>query len=70
MHCKDCKFWGYVKAYGGAQASGVCGRTEWDSGSRPADDDAVMRVDAHDDSGLRAELRTGPEFGCLKFQKA
>lgn len=70
MHCKDCKFWSSVGAYGGAQASGVCGRIDWDNGSRPADDDAVLLADASDDTNLRAELRTGPEFGCLKFQKA
>jgi hypothetical protein len=65
MHCKDCKFW---------SSSGTCDRldwdNDWDNDNRPADDDAVLLANASDDHGLCADLRTGPLFGCLKFQKA
>lgn len=70
MHCKNCKFWTHTGAYKGKTASGVCDRIDWDNDNPPPDGDAILFADALDDSGLRAELRTGPDFGCLKFQKA
>lgn len=69
MHCKDCKFWNRDGVRRSAATTGTCERVEWENSKRPTGDAAFLFADAHDDSGLRAELRTGPEFGCLKFQK-
>lgn len=56
--CKDCKFW----------REGECGRLEWvpERATVPADNAAIY-ADALDDSGLTCGLKTGPDFGCIKF---
>lgn len=66
-HCKDCKHWHVA-----------LGHTTWntceavDSGVEHdqviPDDSFAMYADASDDSGLDYGLKTGPLFGCIKFQ--
>jgi len=53
--CQQCKFWD----------DWVC--TAFDAYTKPSVDGAAIWASASDDSGLVAEFRTGPEFGCMKF---
>lgn len=56
--CQNCKFWG-------RSWEKTCDRTYLSDS--PADDDGVIDVYAHDDSGLFGRFKTGPLFGCNKF---
>ena len=59
--CKNCKFWD----------DGECnGVGEHDAGFGWEQNPAVLfdiDVRADDDSGLGFKLKTGPEFGCVRF---
>lgn len=65
-NCKDCKHWHVA-----------LGHSTWNTCEYPdtvpydhkiADDDVALYADAHDDSGLEHGMKTGPMFGCIKFQ--
>ncbi len=60
--CKDCEFWN----------AGRCDTVGMpDSGFGWEQDPRILfdiGVDVDDDSGLQTWLRTGPEFGCVRFQ--
>lgn len=65
-HCKDCKHWHQA-----------LGHTSWNTCEAPdtvvydaviADDTFALYAEAHDDSGLEYGLKTGPMFGCVKFE--
>lgn len=59
--CKDCKYW----------YCGECDNLELedfnDMKLEGSDRELYYRVD--DDSGLDCGLKTGPEFGCVRFRK-
>lgn len=57
--CKDCKFWRNKEC--------IIARYV-DREGRLLRDDFGIYVYARDDSGLTYALRTGPEFGCVRFQ--
>lgn len=65
-YCKDCKHW-YIAS----------GHTHWNTceavdsaehDEKIPEDGFALYADALDDSGLESGLKTGPLFGCLKFQ--
>jgi len=59
-HCKDCKFWRYRE---------TCGAIKWaETGeAKPKNSSAAVHADALDDSGMHAELKTGPGALVLRF---
>ena len=58
--CKNCKYWD----------DGICDYVGWmETDSQVPDDDMGIDADAHDDSGMYVYLKTGPNFGCLKFNQ-
>lgn len=68
-HCKDCKFWEYHYDIW---------RKEWHTceavdgvyySDKIPDDSFAIYAEADDDSGLNSGLKTGPLFGCIKFQE-
>lgn len=65
-NCKDCKHWD-------ARCS-MCEGVDWIDGYEddltiPCKGDMfAVYVDAPDDQGLSVHLKTGPLFGCVKFQ--
>ncbi len=69
-NCKNCKYW---------EAHLDTRNRDWHTCEAPAwveyhapigEADFAIFADAHDDSGLMAGLKTGPLFGCVKFQAA
>ena len=57
--CKDCKFW----------RDRECDIAHYvDRKEKLLKDDFGIYAYARDDSGLMYALRTGPEFGCVRFQ--
>ena len=58
-HCKDCKFWG-------VDYDGDCDRVGYHENGPVMFD---YYVNANDDSGLEFRLLTGPDFGCVHFEK-
>jgi len=63
--CKDCKSWG---SWLGIDA--VCERPDdlWPK-DIPEGQQFSIDCEADDDQGLQAWLRTGPEFGCVRFEE-
>lgn len=62
--CKHCAWWG-------VDAKGICDRIaigEEVQGGPEKLTGAFIECDANDDSGLCAELKTGPDFGCVEFR--
>lgn len=67
-HCKDCKFW---ESHGDRRNNSwhTCELPDWvEREAKVGDDSFAIYAEAHDDSGLTAGLKTGPMFGCIKFQ--
>ena len=63
-HCKDCKFWS-VNTVALQKPWTTCERLDWVPINHPlAEDNAALYSDAGEDTGLK----TGPMFGCVKFQ--
>lgn len=59
--CKDCMWWG-------CDEDGVC-FLDWEisKGEKPATEGFGIGVRVLDDSGLEVVLKTGPLFGCNRF---
>jgi hypothetical protein len=58
-NCKDCTHWRY----------GKCTKADiLDLEEKPEKDNFGIFAYADDDQGLWVELRTGPDFGCVKFK--
>ena len=60
--CKDCKYWYH----------GECDDIDLDktfNDMKLEGSDRVLRFIVDDDSGLDCGLKTGPEFGCVRFRK-
>ena len=67
MFCKDCKFW--ESHWDGRKTWNICQVADWVSQDyKVADDEIAYYADASDDSGLDAGIKTGPLFGCIKFE--
>jgi hypothetical protein len=62
-HCKTCKWW---KARPRESRLGICERVDAYAQPGPVFD---LFVTADDDSGLKAELETGGDFGCILHQE-
>lgn len=64
MHCKDCKYW---------QSNGFCDAiNNHDPGfgwKQNPDIEFSIKCVVNDDSGLDVWLKTGPKFGCIRFEK-
>ena len=61
MLCKDCKYWSY----------GECVDLDLDTFNdmKLEGSDRALYYIVMDDSGLDCGLKTGPEFGCVRFRK-
>lgn len=66
-HCKDCKHWhqalGHVH-WNTCEAA----NTEVDYDTPMPEDGFGLYAHVNDDCGLSAGVKTGPLFGCIKFQ--
>ena len=68
-HCKDCRFW-ESHVNGHDTAATTCEAAGWVRYDQKLNDDSfAVYADANDDQGLEAGLKTGPLFGCVKFQQ-
>lgn len=65
-HCKDCKHWHVALGHTNWNTCEYPDTVEYDQ--KIAEDDIALYADAHDDSGLQSGMKTGPLFGCIKFQ--
>ena len=61
--CKDCKFWGSQFSDDCSAANEMLVRGVYKG------DEFGLYTSAADDWGLEAYLLTGPEFGCVKFER-
>ena len=68
-HCKDCKYWeSHSDMFNKSWMT--CEAPNWvERDTKIGDADFAIFADASDDSGLTVGLKTGPMFGCIKFQK-
>ena len=67
-NCKDCRFWeshtdSWNKTWRTCEAADWVARDD-----KIADDAFAIYAEALDDSGLEAGMKTGPMFGCVRFQ--
>lgn len=61
-NCKDCIYWNFIEE--------EC-YVDWISESESIGNDSMgIYADADDDSNLRCGLKTGPMFGCIRFERA
>jgi len=60
--CSTCKAWENMNE------CGACAGSD-DYRDMPLGDDFFVFVTAADDTGLSGKLRTGPDFGCIKWEK-
>lgn len=68
MYCKDCRFWESHTERNKTWTT--CGKvTEVWFSDKINENDFAVYSRADDDSGLESGLKTGPMFGCLKFEK-
>lgn len=68
-NCKDCKYWELHTAVFNKQWQ-TCEAPTWrEYSDKIAEDDFAIYADASDDSGLKCGLKTGPMFGCDRFQQ-
>jgi len=67
-NCKDCRYWERHIDIRNKKFS-TCGRVDWvDYADKIPEDGAAIYAYASDDSGMEVGLKTGPLFGCVKFQ--
>ena len=63
--CKNCKFWGEYYYEGNT----LCNYAKWvEKTDNIKEDDFAYFATASDDYDLDAGIKTGPLFGCNKFQ--
>ena len=66
MRCESCKFWlAKVKDWGIQAQNCTCSKLYYKLGGAPAADELVY----WDGEGYCAFLVTGPEFGCVHFER-
>ncbi|NUX58681.1 hypothetical protein [Paraburkholderia youngii] len=66
--CKDCKYWESHTDMRNKSWQ-TCEAPQWvDYAAKIGDADFAIYADASDDTGLQAGLKTGPMFGCIKFE--
>jgi len=61
--CKNCKFWD------NGECDAVFSCDEGFGWKQNPDILFELEYDALDDTGIWAKLKTGPEFGCIRFEK-
>lgn len=67
-NCKNCKYWKHWKSEN--ISIRVCEAVDIYIPSKTPDPmQFEIFVWAHDDSGIRHELVTGPDFGCIHFKE-
>jgi hypothetical protein len=59
MFCKDCAFW----------RDGYCDKVNYNIVTGEEKSSFEIEFFTDDDSSLTIQLKTGPEFGCVKFEK-
>ncbi len=64
-NCKDCKHWHVALGHSNWNTCEYPKTVEYDQ--KIGDAEFAFYADAHDDSGLDYGLKTGPLFGCIKF---
>lgn len=57
--CKNCRSWN--------KYDNSCYKAEWDG--LIDNNQLSYYAEAHDDSGLYAGIKTGPNFGCVLFEE-
>lgn len=62
-YCQNCKWWGRDEEQECSKVGEAC-KTE-----QVGPDGFAIYAGALDDSGLVVQLRTGPFFGCQKFEQ-
>lgn len=68
-NCKDCKYWEAHIDMRNKQWNS-CEAARWvDFDEQIGDTDLAVYADAIDDSGLQCGIKTGPMFGCVKYQQ-
>lgn len=65
--CKDCKYWeSHTDVF--KKSWCTCEAVDWvERDDKIEDNEVALFASASDDTGLRAGLKTGPLFGCIKF---
>ena len=65
--CKDCKYWNKEEYWN----SGKCIDIDLDTFNdmKLEGSDRALYYSVEDDYGLECGLKTGPEFGCVRFRK-
>ena len=67
--CKNCRFWTPQSNYMGRPTGKMkCDRVDFGSHPEPSKTFEIEAT-ADDDHNLNAELITGPDFGCVQFEK-
>ncbi len=67
-HCKDCKYW--EAHFDGRKTWHTCEGADCATYDQKIFDDSfAIYAEALDDSGLQYGLKTGPMFGCIKFEQ-
>jgi len=73
MKCSECVYWGHLMPMYRDPNGNECLKVRW-MGGRPYDNtprrkEIILEAYATDDSGLDAKVSTGPDFGCVNFEK-
>lgn len=67
--CKDCKHW-HTQIHNGIEPVSTCKLPRVvDYDTKIAENELAVYAQANDEWGLIAGLKTGPMFGCIKFQE-
>ena len=68
-HCKDCSHWDefFTQADGSAECLRMRVISSGDNIS--SEEESAIWYKVSDDTGLDIQLRTGPHFGCSKFEQ-
>lgn len=65
-NCKNCKYWKTLND--GYRTWSICDNVDsLEHSDKIARDGFAIFADCHDNSGMYAGLKTGPDFGCIKF---
>lgn len=65
MHCKNCVFWSYDGSCESVDVSES--KAELKALKDVSSSHLVVDVHVADNHGLSVKLRTGPDFGCVRF---
>ena len=68
-HCKDCKSWGEINLMFKGSWNECTAADQLDRSVTLPENGLAVYAEILDDHGLETGLRTGPMFGCVKFQQ-